>query len=154
LVIFVLFLLNRYQVGFYFIILTYVTLENDLLTSFLPSKPSNIPFFANFQVHGFTCVYAWMYVCLYVCITKFILFNLYNVTSCMYVFKADHLVLDNQLPCSSWGKTISLTLYILSYLWYFVYSWGLVGFSYPLWSYLLMSFLFRSCLDSHVCETL
>ena len=32
---------------------------------------------------------------------------------CMYVFRDDHLLLDNQMVCSSLGKTISPTANIL-----------------------------------------
>lgn len=42
-----------------------------------------------------------MYVCTYV--PKYNLLGLYDVT-CMYVLRADHLALDNQLTCSSLGK--------------------------------------------------
>jgi hypothetical protein len=47
-------------------------------------------------------------------IHKYKLLNLYNVT-CIDVFRVSHLVLGNQLVCSSQGKTISPTLSI-SYL--------------------------------------
>jgi hypothetical protein len=42
-------------------------------------------------------------------IHKHTLLSLYNVM-CMSVFEADHLVLDNQVVCSSLRKTISPTL--------------------------------------------
>ena len=49
-------------------------------------------------------------MCVCVCTYIFLnLLSLYSVT-CVYVFRADHLVLDNQSLCSALGKTISPAL--------------------------------------------
>lgn len=45
-----------------------------------------------------------MLICIYTYILKHNLFSLYIVNP-MYIFKTDHLALDNQLMCSSLGKT-------------------------------------------------
>lgn len=42
-----------------------------------------------------------------VCVPKYNVLSVYNVV-CMYVFRADHLTLDNQSVCSSLGKATSL----------------------------------------------
>jgi hypothetical protein len=49
-------------------------------------------------------------ICIYVCIDipKCNLLSLYNICY-MYGFRAEHLVLNNHLVCSSQGKTISPT---------------------------------------------
>ena len=51
-------------------------------------------------------------------IPKYKLFHLDNVT-CVYVFVADRLVLDNQLACSSLGKATLLLSAFLGCLWSF-----------------------------------
>jgi hypothetical protein len=48
------------------------------------------------------------FVCLYTHIPKYFLLMLYTI-SCMYIFRIDHLAVDNQLVCSSLGRTTSLT---------------------------------------------
>jgi hypothetical protein len=45
------------------------------------------------------CVYVYIHIYMYIYIYTYI-YNLYNVT-CIYVFSADHLVLENQLLYSS-----------------------------------------------------
>lgn len=42
-------------------------------------------------------------ICIYMSIPQYSLSNAYNVT-CIYVFRADHLVLDNQWVCSFLGR--------------------------------------------------
>jgi hypothetical protein len=49
------------------------------------------------------------------CFFFFFLSKHHSKTYCMYIFRADHLVLDNQLVCSSLGKTISPPLSIPYY---------------------------------------
>lgn len=57
-------------------------------------------------------------------VSKYNLFCLYNAT--YYVFLQGWLFpLDNQLVCSS--------LHFLSFLWFYVWGWGLMDFSHPLW---------------------
>lgn len=46
------------------------------------------------------------HICIYKCIPKYILFSPHKVSR-VYVFKADHLALDNQLRCSSLEMTTS-----------------------------------------------
>lgn len=52
-----------------------------------------------------------MHLCAFICIynPKYKQFRLYTVSR-MYVFRADYLLLENQLVCSYLGKTISSTL--------------------------------------------
>lgn len=55
--------------------------------------------------------------CLYVCVFVYVSIPKYVRTTCsiytyLYIFRADSLILDNQLVCSSLRKTISLTLSI------------------------------------------
>lgn len=49
--------------------------------------------------------YICMCIHIYSCIQKYNFFSLY--VNCVYVFSTDQSVLDNQLVCSSQGKTIS-----------------------------------------------
>jgi hypothetical protein len=53
----------------------------------------------------------YLYIRMYICILKYNLINLSNVT-CKYLFRVDFLIVDNHLMYSSMGKTISLTLNI------------------------------------------
>lgn len=53
------------------------------------------------------------------------LLSLHNVT-CMYVFSADRLVLDNQLVCSFLRKTISPTLSILKGKFVFIFDFSFI----------------------------
>lgn len=57
--------------------------------------------FRNIYIHTCVCVY----------ILKYNLLSLYNVT-CVHVFRADHLVLVNQLVCSPLEKTVLLLLFL------------------------------------------
>lgn len=71
-----------------------------------PSKPHNC-LSAHLRNSWLLCspiVIAHIYV--NICIPKYNLFSLYNDT-CIYVFRASHLILDNQLMWSSLGKTTS-----------------------------------------------
>lgn len=71
----------------------------------------------------------------------------------MYIFRVDHLVLNNQLVCTSLGKTVSpISVFLVA----LVHYPGLWSLRFPLskLAYLLVSSLFRSCLGSHVGETL
>lgn len=74
----------------------------DYIISPSPFPPSKSPF-AVFQIRGlsFHSLYIYIYVPKYKNTTRSV------YVTCMYVFRADHLVLDNQLVCSSQGKTIS-----------------------------------------------
>lgn len=54
------------------------------------------------------CCYIPTCMCIDIRIPKYILLGLYNVTR-MYIFKADHLVVDSQLVCSPWRR-LSLPL--------------------------------------------
>lgn len=80
-------------------------------SSLFPSKSFHISLVAYFQIHVLfklsdtTCIYIDIYLHLY--IPKYNLLSLYNV---MCVFRANYLVLDNQLVYSSLGKTISSIL--------------------------------------------
>lgn len=47
-------------------------------------------------------------------VPKCSLLSLYNVSSSVHMYRADHLVLDNQFIFSSLEKTVSPTLCILS----------------------------------------
>lgn len=81
---------------------------------FLYSKPSYVASQVSNSWPHFVLMYSYAYMCMciYACdihIPKNYLFNLYNVTT-MYIFRADHLVLDNQLIYSSLEKTIPHTL--------------------------------------------
>jgi hypothetical protein len=58
-------------------------------------------------------LHTYMYIHIYSKIHKY---NLCSLNTCMHDFRADHLVLDNQLVCSSLGKTISLLSAFLSCL--------------------------------------
>lgn len=60
----------------------------------------------NQSFHAYAYMNRYLFLNIYI-----FLFSLYGST-CMCVFKADHLVLDNQLMCSSWGKSISSALSI------------------------------------------
>lgn len=53
---------------------------------------------------------------MYVYIPKYNMLSLYNI-ACLYVFRADHLVMDKQ---SSWRKLFLPLSLFLSYLWFFV----------------------------------
>lgn len=75
--------------------------------------------------------------------------SLYNI-NCIYIFKVDHLVLHNQLVCSSLGKTISLALCIPQ-LPVVLCEWNEVSraFACLLW-HVYCWFLLCSFLGSHV----
>lgn len=65
-----------------------------------------------FQVHGlFFSFIAVTCMCIYICIPKYSILSLNNIT-CILVFRANHLVLDNQLVLSFLGKMISPLLII------------------------------------------
>lgn len=64
-------------------------------------------------------------VCVYIFISNYYLLTRYNVT-CRYVSKADHLVFNRQLVCSSQENTIFYTLR-MSYALLFLCSSGLGG---------------------------
>lgn len=75
----------------------------NLTTTFLPSLYSlqTLPFTlpTRFQIHDLFFINCYcMHVC--TCIPKYNPFSLCNAT-CMHVFRDDHLVLCNQLLCSS-----------------------------------------------------
>lgn len=82
-------------------------------------------------------VYVYVYVCIYVCVyilvPKYVLSSTYNVT-CMYIFRAGHLALGNQLVCSSLWEIAFPTpsfpqLPIVLYV-----GWCILGFPpHPLW---------------------
>lgn len=71
-------------------------------------------------VYIYICIYT--YICVYIhtytCID--IILSPWSV-SCMYIFRADHLVLDNQPVCSSMGKkllpALSTSLLLLFFVW-------------------------------------
>lgn len=76
-------------------------------TPFLLSKPSYIPCLVVFQMHGlFFHKCDVMHAYMYMHISKYNLLDLYSVT-CMYLLRADHAALADQLMCSSLGKTVS-----------------------------------------------
>lgn len=88
---------------------TYVHIYTYVHTHiFPPSKPSHIPLHTLLQIHGLF-FYVITCICVYVYrhIPKYNLFSPHNVTF-MHVFRAEHLVLDKQLVCSSLWKTSSL----------------------------------------------
>lgn len=136
----------------------------SLFPFFLPKYPILISFkltahcFFN-PPHMHTCICIHLPVSTYICITKYNLVNLYNVIR-MYVFGADHLVLNKQLGCFSLGKTIQLSLCSagLSCLQLCSFSEGGVGFqSVSLclqegWTLLTWSqqSLIRSCTPCHM----
>lgn len=67
-----------------------------------------------FQIHGLFSHQLLLKTCMYfICIDipKYNLLSLYNVNS-LYVFKDDHLALDNQRVCSSLGRTNSVVFCI------------------------------------------
>lgn len=74
-----------------------------------------------------------------------VLLILYSVYSCVY-FQGQPFSFDNQLMCSSLGKTISLVLSIFSCLLFFLWGWHLLYFPLPTLAYLLRLSLFTSCL--------
>lgn len=100
----------------------------------------------------------YMQIC--ICITytpSSILLSLYNVTQ-IYVFGADHLVLDNQLVCASLGKTyFSNFQHSLVACTSLCRTEDLCPFSprpTPNISNMPLFSLFSSCLGSHISETL
>lgn len=78
-------------------------------------------------------------------VPKYNLLGWYNIT-CMYVFRAKHLALDNQFVCSS--------LTFLSCLEFSVRGRGLMGFLPFTLACLLLPSLFSSRLGLDVGETL
>lgn len=77
--------------------------------------------------------------------------SFYNV-NCLYVFKIDDLMLDNQLVCSFLGKTISLIVSIPWFLLVLCVELGMLEFPQPTLLHLLL-FLSISCSGCHVGET-
>ena len=81
------------------------------MTSFLlpfpPPESSHIPLLALCQTQGFLYHSLLLPVSVYT-YQKCKLFSLYVIP--MYVFRADHLVLEKQLVGSSLGKTVSIAL--------------------------------------------
>lgn len=70
----------------------------------LPSKLFRLPLIVLFQINDLFLIKLYcMSTCVHIFIPKYNLFSLYKVP-CMYVFTADHLVLDSQLVCCSWGR--------------------------------------------------
>lgn len=91
-------------------------LFRGILFTFLPPFPSSNPliystfhfkFTASFLIN---CYYILMFICIYtyIHISKYNLLNPYS-TICMYIFRDDHLALDNWLLWLSLGRTPSLT---------------------------------------------
>lgn len=79
-----------------------------------------------------------------------------SLSSVIYIhdFRADHLVLDNQLVFFPWGRLFLLPSAFLSCLQFFVWGWwGLVSFPVLVLACPLVASLFRSWLGSHVGET-
>lgn len=81
-----------------------------------------------------------------------------DYATCMYVFRIDHLTLDNQLLCSSLEKATSPTPpppAFLDILWFLcrIESCGLFPTHFSIYTCARRS-LFSSCLGSHVGETL
>jgi hypothetical protein len=63
----------------------------------------------------YVCMYVCMYVSIYLSIYPSICLSIY-VLLMVFVFRANYLVLDNQLMCYFLGKIISTALSILDYL--------------------------------------
>ena len=85
---------------FSFVLRLYLKFKNSPFP-FLPVNISIYPFLLSFKLMLFLLiVIACIYTLVYTYIPRCKLSIQYNVT-CMYVFRADHLVLDNQLR-SSW----------------------------------------------------
>lgn len=91
------------------------TVFKIIITSFLPLNssfkilPYNSPCsLSNHDLifHYFCYMNTCPYMCLYIYIPNYNLLSLYNVII-MYVSKAKHLILVNQLLCFSFGKTMS-----------------------------------------------
>lgn len=85
----------------------------NLIATFLPSHSCSKPFLIplpdsfKFMISFFiNCYCMHVYICLYIHIAKQNLQSSHNAT-CMYIFRSDHLILDNLLVCSSLGKTTS-----------------------------------------------
>lgn len=83
-----------------------------------------------------------MNICICIFILHLDMLSLYPVT-CMYVYRADHLVLRNQLMCSFQDKIFFPSSIFFSCLQFF-----------PTTLVCLLLFLFSSFLDCHVHETL
>lgn len=97
--------------------------------TFPPWSPPYIPscYLSNFFIdccYGHICVFMPIYI------PKYNLILLYNIT-CMYTFRADHLVLGHGSLCFSLDKTFFSPFSALhSCLWFFVEGWGPVIFPY------------------------
>lgn len=88
-------------------------LDYNLITKFLSShsisNPSYVPLPTLLQIHNLLFYYLLSYVYMYTInlnIPKYTLLGSYSIT-CVYVFRAHCLALDNPLVCSSRGKTTS-----------------------------------------------
>lgn len=85
----------------------------NIFLHFFASMSSHIYIFAHFQIHDhFLSIVITLYLYIYVCIiyvTKCNLLHLY-VLNCLFIFRADYLVLDTKVMCFYLGRIISPTL--------------------------------------------
>lgn len=94
------------------------------------------------------CIFVCVYMKYIIYITRYNLLRLYNINAtCTYVFRTNHLVLDNQLY-SSLRKTISPTLLIPSLS--VVLCLGSTPCEFHLPSVILLCLLGSSLLSSHL----
>jgi hypothetical protein len=117
-----------------------------------PLKPLIYLYLLSFEFMAllFSLIVAACIIC--VCIHTYIfnLLRLYNGTH-VYVFRAGHLILEDQLVSSSLGKPVSQCSLVAVIL---CVGWGLMDFPLSNLSCLLVTFLFGPCIGSWLGETL
>lgn len=118
---------------------------------FLPLKHSSYSSLISLKYMAFFINYyrTHISICMYICIPQYNLSSPYNVT-CIYVFRADRLVLENELVCFSLGRATPF-IHIFP-RWPVVLCVGLrpLGFFLCGLAGSLMSFIFSSRLGSYV----